>query len=300
MTFKDALRTKEFVLTAHVNLAKAPDVASVIRQGEILRPAVDAVQLTDNPSAQVQMSAIAAAALLVQQGVDPIVHMTCRDRNRIALQSDLVGAAALGVTSVLLMRGDKIPDHMKPKVRNVFDTNAKELMAFIQSLKDAETVSLVSDFLVGATATIFDPEADWTPDSLISKCDAGANFVQTQMCFDIGILRKYMARMVASKLTHRLYFIVALSPLPSAEVARWVRDNVKGTLMPESIIERLEQASDAEREGIEICAELLKELTTIPGVSGANLLTLGNLETIPAAIDASGVRYSILGSDGRK
>jgi methylenetetrahydrofolate reductase (NADPH) len=290
MTFNDALKTKKFVVTAHVNLAQAPDADSVIRQGEILRPAVDAVHLTDNPGAQVQVSAIAAAALLLQQGIDPIVHMTCRDRNRIALQSDLVGAAALGVTSVLLMRGDRIPEHMKPRVRNVFDTDAKELMAFIQDLKDAETVSLVADFLVGAVATLFDPDADWTPDKLIAKCDAGANFVQTQMCFDMDIVRNYMARMVASKLTHRLFFIMALSPLPSADVARWMRDNVKGTLMPESIIERLEQASDPEREGIDICAELLQDLATIPGVSGASLLTLGNLETIPAAIDASGVR----------
>ena len=290
MTFNDALKTKKFVVTAHVNLAQAPDADSVIRQGELLRPAVDAVHLTDNPGAQVQLSAIAAAALLLQQGIDPIVHMTCRDRNRIALQSDLIGAAALGVTSVLLMRGDRIPEHMKPRVRNVFDTDAKELMAFIQDLKDAETVSLVADFLVGAVATLFDPDADWTPDKLIAKCDAGANFVQTQMCFDMDIMRNYMARMVASRLTHKLFFIMALSPLPSADVARWMRDNVKGTLMPESIIERLEQASDPEREGIDICAELLQELATIPGVSGASLLTLGNLETIPAAIDASGVR----------
>jgi len=290
MTFKDALKTKEFVVTAHVNLAQAPDADSVVRQGEILRPAVYAVHLTDNPGAQVQVSAIAAAALLLQQGIDPIVHMTCRDRNRIALQSDFIGAAALGVSSVLLMRGDRIPEHMKPRVRNVFDTDAKELMAFIQDLKDAETVSLVAEFLVGAVATLFDPDADWTPDKLVAKCDAGANFVQTQMCFDMDIMRNYMARMVASKLTHRLYFIMALSPLPSADVARWMRDNVKGTLMPESIIERLEQASDPECEGIDICAELLQELATIPGVSGASLLTLGNLETIPAAIDASGVR----------
>ncbi len=292
MTFKDALKTKEFVVTAHVNLAQAPDADSVVRQGEILRPAVDAVHLTDNPGAQVQVSAIAAAALLLQQGIDPIVHMTCRDRNRIALQSDFIGAAALGVTSVLLMRGDRIPEHMKPRVRNVFDTDAKELMAFIQDLKDAETVSLVADFLVGAVATLFDPDADWMPDKLIAKCDAGANFVQTQMCFDMDIMRNYMARMVASKLTHRLNFIMALSPLPSADVARWMRDNVVGALVPDSIIERMEQASDPEREGIEICAELLRELETIPGVSGANLLTMGRLETIPAAIDASGVRSS--------
>ncbi len=290
MTFKDSLKTKEFVVTAHVNLPRAPDVDSLIRQGEILRPSVDAVQLTDNPTAQVHMSGMAAAALLLQQGMDPIVHMTCRDRNRIALQSDLIGAAALGVTSVLLMRGEHIPDSMKPKVRNVFDTRAKELMAFIQDLKDAETVPLVSDFLVGATATLFDPAADWTPDNLIEKCDAGANFVQTQLCFDMDIVRNYMACIVASKLTHRLSFIMALSPLPSADVAHWMRDNVKGALIPESIIERMEQASDPECEGIEICAELLQELATIPGVAGGNLLTLGNLETIPAAIEASGVR----------
>ena len=292
MTFKDALRTKEFVVTAHVNLPRGPDADSLIRQGEILRPAVDAVQLTDNPRAQVHMSGIAAAALLLQQGIDPIIHMTCRDRNRIALQSDLIGAAALGVTSVLLMRGKEIPDGKMLKVHNVFDTPAREIMAFIQNVKDAENDSLVSDFLVGATAIIFDPDADWTPDILSVKCDAGANFVQLQLCFDMDVARNYMARMVASKLTHRLYFIMALSPLPSADIARWMRDNVVGSLVPESIIERMEQASDPEREGIEICAELLQELTTIPGVSGANLLTLGELETIPAAIDASGVRQS--------
>ncbi len=290
MTFKESLRTKDFVLTAHVNLAEAPDAESLIRQGEILRPAVDAVQLTD--SSQMHMSGVAAAAILIQQGIDPIVHMTCRDRNRIALQKDLIGAAALGVTSVLVMRGKEIPDGGKVGVQNVFDTPALEIMAYIQSLKQAEDTSLVSNFLVGAKAEIFDPRADWTPDNLIRKCDVGTNFVQLQICFDMGVVRNYMARIVASKLTHKANFIMALSPLPSADVARWMRDNVKGALVPEFIIERMEQASDLECEGIEICAELLRELATIPGVSGANLLTMGRLETIPAAIGASGVRPS--------
>ena len=292
MTFKDALKTKEFAVTAHVNPPQEPDAESLIRQCEILRPMVDAVQLTDHPSAQVHMSSIAAAALLLQQGIDPIVHMNCRDRNRIALQSDLIGAAALGVTSILMMRGKEIPDSKTLGVRNVFDTRVKDLMAFMKGLKDADTDSLVSDVLVGATAIIFDPDADWTPDNPIEKCDAGANFIQLQLCFDMGVLRNYMARIVASKLTHKLNFIVALSPLPSADVAHWMRNNVKGALVPESIIERMEQASDPEREGIEICAQLLQELETVPGVSGANLLTLGRLETISAAIDASGVRQS--------
>ena len=290
MTFKDSLQAKDFVVTAHVNLAQAPDAESLIRQGEILRPVVDAVQLTD--TTQVHMSAIAAAAILRQQGIDPIVHMNCRDRNRIALQKDFLGAAALGVSSVLVMRGKKIPDSEKLGVRNVFDTPALEFMAYIQTLKNAENAPLVSDFLVGASAEIFDPEADWTPNNLIRKLDAGANFVQLQLCFDMAVVRNYMAHIVASRLTHKASFIAALSPLPSADVARWMRDNVKGALVPETVIERMEKASDPECEGIEICAELLRELATIPGIRGANLLTMGKLETIPAAIEASGVRGS--------
>jgi methylenetetrahydrofolate reductase (NADPH) len=288
MTFRDALRTKDFALTAHVNLTEAADAKTLVRQVEILRPAIDAVQLTD--SAQLHMSAIAAAAILLQQGMDPIVHMNCRDRNRIALHKDLIGAAALGVTSVLVMRGKTIPDSKKLGVRNVFDLPALEFMAYIQGLKQAEDASLVRDFLIGANAEVFDPEADWTPKNLIRKCDAGANFVQLQICFDMSVARNYMARIVASKLTHQASFIMALAPLPSADAARWVRDNVKGALVPETIIERLEQASDPEAEGILICAELLQEMTTIPGVSGVNLLTLGELEAIPAAVEASGIR----------
>ena len=288
MTFKESLKTKDFVVTAHLNLAEAPDAESLLRQGEILRPAVDAIQLSD--SAQVHMSGVAAAAILIQNGIDPIVHMNCRDRNRIALQKDLIGAAVLGVTSVLVMRGKKIAKSEKHDVRNVFDVPALELMAYIQGLKQAEDSSPVAKFLVGASAEIFNPKDDWTPKNLVRKCDAGANFVQLQICFDLDVARNYMARIVAAKLTHKASFILALAPLPSADAARWVRDNVKGALVPEPIIERLEQASDPEREGIEICAELMQELATIPGASGVNLLKLGNLESIPAAIEASGVR----------
>ena len=288
MTFKDALKTRDFAVTAQINLTEAPDADALLRQGEILRPAVDAVQLID--STQMHMSGIAAAALLIRADIDPIIHMNCRDRNRIALHKDLIGAAALGVTSVLVMRGKRIPKSENLDIRNVFDVPALELMAYILELKQADDASLFSGFLVGANAELFDPEPDWTPKNLIRKCDAGANFVQLQICFDMDVTRSYMTRIVASKLTHRASFIAALSPLPSADAARSVRDNVKGALVPESIIERMELASDPEREGIEICAELLQELTTIPGVSGANLLALGKLESIPAAIGASGVR----------
>lgn len=278
------------MLTGHLHLARVTDADSLIRQGEVLRSAVDAVQLPDNASMKPQMSSVAAAALLIPRNIDPIVHFTCRDRNRIALQKDLFGAAALGVTSVLVMRGKKVPNARSRAVRNVFDTPAKELLAFINGLKNDEIPLIAPDFLAGTNAVIFDPDDNWSPDNLIQKCDAGANFVQLQLCFDMDVLRNYMARIVASKLTHRASFLAALSPIPSAEAARSMRDNIKGALIPESIIERLEHASDPVREGIDICAELLQEVATIPGVSGASLLTLGGLEAITAAIEASGVR----------
>ncbi len=290
MTFRDALKTKDFVVTAQANLAEAPNAESLLRQVEILRPAVDAVHLPE--TTQECMSGIAAAALLLQQGIDPILHMNCRDRNRIALQRDFMGAAALGVTSVMVMRGEKILKGKELGVRNVFDTTALQFMTYIQNLNQDEDSSLVADFRVGANAEIFTPDADWTPKNLIRKCDAGANFIQFPICFDMHVTRNYMARIIASKLTHRVNFMMALTPLPSADMARFVRENVKGAQVPEHIIERMEKASDPEGEGIAICAELLRELTTIPGVAGANLVPMGKLEMIPAAIDASGVRRS--------
>ena len=288
MTFRDALKTKDFVVTAQAKLAEAPDAESLLRQVEILSPAVDAVHLPD--TTEERMSGIAAAALLLQQGIDPILHMNCRDRNRIALQKDFMGAVALGVTSIMVMRGKKVVKSKDVDVRNVFDTTALQFMAYIQNLNQDEDSSLVSDFRVGANAEIFAPDDDWSPENLIRKCDAGANFVQLPICFDLGITRKYMTHIVASKLTHRINFIMALTPLPSAKMGRWVRDNVKGAKVPERVIKRMERASDPESEGIAICAELLHELTTIPGVSGANLVPVGKLEMIPAAIEASGVR----------
>ena len=297
MSFREALRSKDFVVTAHVNLARAPDTDTLLRQGDVLREFVDAVQVTDNPGAEVHMSGVAASALLARHGVDPVLHMICRDRNRIALQSDLIGAAALGIGSILVMRGDRIPERMKPKVRSVFDTDAKELMAFARGLKDSRDVSLVTDLLIGATATVFDPEPGWTPVNLTAKCDAGANFVQTQLCFDMDVVRNYMAQLVASKLTHRASFLMALTPLPSADAARWIRQNVKAAVVPSPVIERMEQATDPEREGIEVCAEMLAELATIPGVAGASLLSLGELDAIPAAIEASGLRPARLAGE---
>ncbi|MBT8078870.1 MAG: methylenetetrahydrofolate reductase [Gammaproteobacteria bacterium] len=290
MTFKDALKTKDFVLTGHLSLVNVTDPEALIQQGETLRSAVDAVQLADNASMQPQLSSVSAAALLLRENIDPIVHFTCRDRNRIALQKDFFGAVALGVTSVMVMRGKKIPQNKSATVRNVYDTTAKELLDFINGLKNDDPPVIAPDFVAGTNAVIFEPDDNWSPENLNQKCDAGANIVQLQLCFDMDVLRNYMARIVSAKLTHRANFLAALSPIPSAEAARVMRDSIQGALVPDVIIERLESASDPEQEGIDICAELLQEVASIPGVSGTSLITLGQLGTITAAIEASGLR----------
>jgi len=290
MTFKDSLKERDFVISAQVNLVETPDAESLIRQGEILRPVVDAVQLTDNSSTELQMSGLAAAALLLPHGIDPIVHMACRDRNRIAMGRDLIGAAAIGVSSVLIRRGKEIKGKKAVDVQNVFDIPALKFMKYVQSLKKGDDDLLAHDFLIGARADILSPDPGWTPTNLNRKCDAGANFIQYPICFDMETVRSYMARMVELKMTHGVKFIMTLPTLPSARTARQMRDNVNSARLSEAIVERMEQASDPESEGVEICAELLREVATIPGVSGANLVTTGRLETIPAAIEASGLR----------
>ena len=290
MSLCDALDSGNFVVTAQMHLPQTADSGEIAQQAEILGKHVDAVQLTDNPGAKVHMSGLAAAALLIPMGLDPVVHFNCRDRNRIALQGDLLGAVAIGVTSILVSRGREIPGAEKFRIKNVFDTPAKDLMAYVRKLRQEESNFVSSDFRVGATSVVFNPESDWTPQSLSEKCDAGANFVQSQLCFDLDILRNYMARIVAARLTHRSKFLIALSPLPSVEVACWMRENIKGAVIPDSILNRMYAATDPEREGIEICAELMREASKIPGIAGVNLLTLGSLSAIPEAIALSGLR----------
>ena len=292
MSLNDALRDKDFVVTAQPNLAAAPDADSLLTQARLLQPAVDAVQLTDKSSQSLQMSSLAAAAILLREGIEPVMHLACRDRNRIAMDKDLVGAAALGVSSIIVKRGRKIVDVDTLDTRNVYDITPIKFASYIRSLREVENSVLPDHFLVGANANILRPDRGWTADKLIRKIDAGVNFFQSPICFDMDVIRSYMAAVVDRKLTHRAKFIMAVSPMPTADIACWMRDNVSSSHMPDAIVRRMQQAADPEQEGVEICAELLRELAEIPGVSGVNLLTLGPLETIPAAIDAAGIRQA--------
>jgi methylenetetrahydrofolate reductase (NADPH) len=281
-SFSKAVQGASFAIAAELTLRRDSTAADVQRQADELGRYVDGIQVTDNPYGWVQMSALSASAILIDHGVDPVPVLTCRDRNRLALESDLLGLRALGVTSLMLMRGHRVPkDHIMPAAP-VFDLAGRELISLAASLD--------SGFFIGTGARVFRPGSKWRADSLTTRSAAGAGFVQTQLCFNMGILRRYMERFVAAESTRDFPVMVSLSPLPSATTARWVKKNMSDSRIPDALIKRLEDAGDPENEGIAICAELIQEISEIPGVSGVNLMTTGDPKAIPAAIRASGLR----------
>jgi 5,10-methylenetetrahydrofolate reductase len=280
--FAQAVRGKKLAIAAELTLQRGSSSSDVLRQAEALGQYVDGIQVTDNPYGWVQMSALSASALLVDQGFDPVPVLTCRDRNRLALESDLLGFQALGVSSLMLMRGHRVPkDHAVPAT-TVFDLAGRELIDLAARVD--------REFFIGTGARVFRPGPGWQADALTERSAAGAGFIQTQMCFNMIILRRYMDRFVELGLDRQYSVMVSLSPLPSAATASWVKKNMTDSRIPATLLKRLEDAKNPEQEGIEICAELMQEISQIQGVSGINLMTTGDPQAIPAAIIASGLR----------
>ena len=288
--FREAVQGKEFSISAELSLRREFSAADVHRQVDTLGEMVDGIQVTDNPWSWVQMSAVAAASMVLQRGVDPIPLLTCRDRNRIALQSDLIGLRAMGVGSVILTRGQPVSNDHQIKATTVFDTTDLELVGMANALNDDPSLGPGEELFIGTGARLFRAGTKWQAESLKARAEAGACFMQTQLCFNTDILRSFIDALVRTKLTWKYAIIISLAVLPSAKTAIWLKKNLRETKIPIQIVERLQGAADPELEGIKICAELMQEISEIPGVSGVNLMTMGNPESIPAAIKASGLR----------
>lgn len=292
---RDRLEAGQFAVTAELTPPRGADFDSLVSAAEILNPAVTAINLTDGAGARVRMSSLAASIKLKQLGVEPILQMTCRDRNRIAIQSDLLGAAAFGISNVLALTGDGVDAGDDADAKAVFDFNSATLLSALHSMStDGKTLSgtalsTAPSFFPGTADAPRDPDKAWKPEGLLAKHAAGARFVQTQYCYDMNVLSRYMQRLADHGVTEKLYFIVGLGPLRSADGARWMRDNLFGTIMPDAIIERMETANDPRQEGIEVCAELMQQARDINGVSGAHLMAPGLHEEMIEAIRISGV-----------
>ncbi len=289
-TFQNAVRDRDFVITAEAFLRPETDANAVRIQSDLLRGHVDAVVLTDNQYGKLHMSTISAARLFLDNELDAVVQLSCRNRNRISLVADLLGGAALGVTSYLLVRGNRVPKNIDPRPRAVMDINAAQLIGIATNLQSDDGLQHVPELLVGGSITPHEPKADWVPQKILAKADAGARFMLTYICMDHELLRRYMKRLVDAKLTHRVSIIVGTAILASADDARFLRDSRPNVLISDALIERLENARDPKAEGIAICAEQLRSLAGIPGVSGAHVVASTDLVAVPGAIAASGLR----------
>lgn len=285
--FREAIYAKNFCLTAECFLRPETTAEAIRLQADVLRECVDAVLLTDNQHGQVHMSVLAAARLMLDNGVEPIMQLSCRNRNRIVLISDLLGAAALGVTTLLLVRGDRVPDGFKPRPKAVFDVNAKELIATAKAMTDDENLRSPPEFFIGGVVTPHGPKPGWVPKKLNEKVGAGLHFVVTHLCMDLSLLRSYMQHLVGNQLTWRVAVIASTAVLSSAEDALWLRKHRPNATIPDSIVKRLEESPDPKKEGVAICAEQLAELSAIPGIVGANIMASTDLSMIPEAITAA-------------
>ncbi len=292
---RESLRSRDFALTGELELSPGLGSDELLTQAKTLAEVCDAVQAPDSRHAVPHMSSIAVAAHLLPHGINPILHINCRDRSRIALQSDLLGARSLGATDLLLIRGAELPPGHRPRSTPVHDMTAIDLIATAAGIGEGQVLTggeTIDDagFYIGGTALAFHPKTSWEPEKLAAKADAGAQFVQLQVCMDVDLLQAYMAKLVEAKLTWRLQVLACVAVLPSADVARRLREVSPSVVIPTPHVKRLEESSDPEQEGILIAAELLRQLADIPGISGANLTTPGDPETIVAAIRESGLR----------
>jgi methylenetetrahydrofolate reductase (NADPH) len=287
------LRNGQFVVTAEITPPVSTDPAEFLRRALPLKGLVTAINVTDGAGAKVHLSSLAAAHFLVQSGLEPIFQMTCRDRNRLALQGDLLGAASLGIHNILVLAGDDPKVGDQPEAKAVYDVDSRGLISMARNIRDQRKLPSGTridgsvDLFIGAADVPADPAPEWSPKGLLAKAAAGADFVQTQFCMDTGIVRRYAARL--RELGFKLPILIGIAPIPSAKSARWMREKLFGTIVPDSIVERLERAADPRAEGRRICVEILQELAEIPGVAGAHVMAPMNFAEIPAAIQESGV-----------
>ena len=289
------LRAGQFSLTAETTPVATTDAAALVERCRPLKGVADAVNVTDGATAKPHLSSLVVAGALVRAGIEPVLQFTVRDRNRIALQGDLLGAAALGIPNILALTGDDPKRGEEPDAKPVNDLSSTALLALARKMRDEGKLNSGRDiagpprlFLGAADATL-DPKPEWKPDSLLGKIAAGADFAQTQYCFDLAMLRRYMARLGEHGIPEKVFILVGIGPLASAKQARWMHENLWGVSIPEPIIKRLDGAADQKAEGRKICAELIQELATIRGVAGAHLMAPRQEAEMAAAIALSGM-----------
>ena len=301
MTLQAKLAAKRFVITAEVTPPVSFDRAELIAKALPLKGLADAVNITDGAGARPHLGSVTAAAFLVQEGIEPILQFTCRDRNRIALQSDLIAAAASGIRNLLILRGDDPSAGDQPDAKPVFDLDARQALETARNLRDkgelpsGRKVTGRAEFLLGGADSPIDPPAGWEPKGLAAKIAAGAQFVQTQFCMDTDVVRRYLARLNEHNIKD-LSMIVGIAPLRSAKSALWMKEKLFGTIIPDVLVARMEAAADPLAEGRAICVETISALADIPGVAGVHIMAPNNDAAVPDVIREARASVKRLGN----
>ncbi len=289
------LRAGRFAVTAELNPPDSADPREVYDRALVLSEVCDAINATDASAANTHMSSVSVCALLTRSGYAPVMQMSCRDRNRIAIQGDVLGAAAMGVATILCLTGDGVQAGDEPGAKPVFDLDSITLLETIRIMRDegrflsGRKLTAPPRVFLGAAENPFAPPYDFRPLRLAKKVAAGAQFFQTQFCFDVPLLRLFMTRVRDLGLHERCFILVGVGPLASARAARWMRSNVPGVHIPDEIVARIEHAAKPRLEGQRLCVEIIQQIREIEGVAGVHVMAYRQEELVSEIITDSGV-----------
>lgn len=302
------LRSGRFAVTAELAPADTADPQNVYEKALVLSETVDGINVTDASGAHCHMSSLAVCALLTQAGYEPVFQVSCRDRNRIAMQGDLLGAAALGIKNVLCLTGDGVQNGDHPEAKPVFDLDSIQLLQTAHIMREHGTflsgreLEAPPKLFLGGAANPFVPPFEMRALRLRKKIEAGADFIQTQYCFDVPRMVSFMQRVRDMGLHERVYILVGVGPMRSARAAEWMRSNVPGVYIPDSIVERLQKTPKKQQkaEGLQICIEIVEQVRAIEGVAGVHIMAYKQEELVSEIVQQSGLlpRLTPPGSEG--
>ena len=287
---RNTLHNNKFVFTAETSPPDSGNKDIVINQVKCLENLADAVNVTDGAGAKSHMSALATAAILAQNGIEPVLQFTTRDRNRIAIQGDLLGGWALNIPNILCLYGDEVKGGDQPETKEVRDLDTISLLKTAHDIKinksypSGRKIDDAPDFFIGGADTPFEVKDDFDGANLRKKINSGVEFFQTQYAFDETILKNYMLTLNKLGITQKAYFIIGLGIIKSAKSARWMNKNLFGINISEKIINRIENSNDEKLEGIKICIELIEKYKLISGVSGIHLMGYKQEQDIASVI----------------
>ena len=293
--FERVLRAGKFAVTTELAPPDSADPSQVYERASVFDCYVDAINATDGSGAHCHMSSVAVCGLLTRAGYSPIMQISCRDKNRIAVQGDILGASAMGVSNILCLTGDGVESGDHPQAKPVFDLDCMSLLQIGRKMRDESTfesgrkLDHAPPVFLGAAANPFAPPYEFRAERLAKKVAAGAQFVQTQYCYDIGLLNQYMQRVRDLGLDKKVFILVGVGPLASAKTAEWIRNNVPGVHIPDSVVERLAGADNQKAEGVKICVEMIQQLVEIDGVHGCHIMAYRQERAVPEIVDRSGI-----------